>query len=67
MKLADYHMTDADVKALTKKYMIETYERFDFVAESAKGMQGLMTGVEFDGLVGLAVKHGCYGRKLLVT
>lgn len=38
MKLADCHMTVEEVKAITKKYMIETYERFDFVAESAKGM-----------------------------
>ncbi|MFT8872768.1 MAG: acetylornithine transaminase [Sporolactobacillus sp.] len=38
MKLADVHKTQDEIKALTKKYMIETYERFDFVAERAEGM-----------------------------
>lgn len=38
MKLADTKYTAEELKALTKKYMIETYERYDFVAESAKDM-----------------------------
>lgn len=38
MRLSDVHKTAEEIKALTKKYMIETYERFDFVAETAKGM-----------------------------
>lgn len=38
MKPSDVHKTADEIKALTKKYMIETYERYDFVAESAKGM-----------------------------
>lgn len=38
MKLADTKYTAEEIKALTKKYMIETYERYDFVAESAKDM-----------------------------
>jgi acetylornithine/N-succinyldiaminopimelate aminotransferase len=38
MKLKDYNLSKEDVKAMTNKYMIETYERFDFVAEKAKGM-----------------------------
>lgn len=38
MKLADTKYTAEEIKALTKKYMIETYERYDFVAETAKGM-----------------------------
>lgn len=38
MKLTDVHKTAEEIKALTKKYMIETYERYDFVAQSAKGM-----------------------------
>jgi acetylornithine/N-succinyldiaminopimelate aminotransferase len=29
--------------------------------------KGLLVGVEFDGPIGLDVKHGCYDRKLLVT
>ncbi|WP_353948424.1 acetylornithine/succinylornithine family transaminase [Sporolactobacillus sp. Y61] len=38
MKLSEVHKTSDEIKALTKKYMIETYERYDFVAQSAKGM-----------------------------
>lgn len=38
MKLSDVHQTADEIKALTKKYMIETYERYDFVAQTAKGM-----------------------------
>ncbi|RYL88495.1 acetylornithine/succinylornithine family transaminase [Sporolactobacillus sp. THM7-4] len=38
MKLTDVHKTADEIKALTKKYMIETYERYDFVAQRAKGM-----------------------------
>lgn len=38
MKLKDINLTKEDIKALTNKYMIETYERFDFVAETADGM-----------------------------
>ncbi|MGL5328075.1 MAG: aspartate aminotransferase family protein, partial [Peptostreptococcaceae bacterium] len=38
MKLKDTNLTFEQVKELTNKYMIETYERFDFVAESASGM-----------------------------
>lgn len=38
MQLSDVNYTADEIKALTKKYMIETYERFDFLAEKAKGM-----------------------------
>ena len=38
MKLAELKLTEQDIKDKVKKYMVETYERFDFVAESAKGM-----------------------------
>ena len=38
MKLRDYNLSKEEVKALTNKYMIETYERFNFVAERAEGM-----------------------------
>ena len=38
MKLKDLGLTEQDVKDKAKKYMIETYERFDFVAETAKDM-----------------------------
>ena len=36
MKLKDTNLTAKGVKDLVNKYMIETYERFDFVAETAK-------------------------------
>ena len=36
MKLADTGLTAQDIKAKVSKYMIETYERFDFLAETAK-------------------------------
>ena len=36
MKLKDTGKTAQEIKDLVKKYMIETYERFDFLAETAK-------------------------------
>lgn len=36
MKLKDTGLSAEALKALVKKYMIETYERFDFIAETAK-------------------------------
>ena len=38
MKLAETGFTADEIKAKAKKYMIETYERFDFLADSAKGV-----------------------------
>lgn len=38
MKLKDTGLSAQDIKDLVSKYMIETYERFDFVAETAKDM-----------------------------
>ena len=38
MKLKDTGLTEAELKAKAKKYIIETYERFDFIADSAKGV-----------------------------
>ncbi|MCR8744400.1 aspartate aminotransferase family protein [Romboutsia lituseburensis] len=38
MKLNEAKLTKQELKELTKKYMIETYERFDFVAQTAKDM-----------------------------
>jgi acetylornithine/N-succinyldiaminopimelate aminotransferase len=38
MQLKDFGLTAQDVIDKTKKYMIETYERFPFVAVRAKGM-----------------------------
>lgn len=38
MKLKDTGLTKEELKTKAKKYIIETYERFDFVAETAKDM-----------------------------
>ena len=38
MKLKDTGLTAAELKAKASKYIIETYERFDFVADSANGV-----------------------------
>lgn len=38
MRLRDAGLTKEDIKAKVNKYMIETYERFDMIAERAKGM-----------------------------
>ncbi|PYG88741.1 acetylornithine/N-succinyldiaminopimelate aminotransferase [Ruminiclostridium sufflavum DSM 19573] len=38
MRLKDCGLTKEDLKEIVGKYMIETYERFDFVAETAKDM-----------------------------
>lgn len=57
MKLKDTGLTADEIKAKAKEYMIETYERFDFVAESAKDMY--MYGVDgtayLDFYAGIAV------------
>ena len=37
MKLKDTGLTFQDIKDKVNKYMIETYERFDFLAETAEG------------------------------
>ncbi len=36
MKLKDTGLTFQDIKDKVNKYMIETYERFDFLAETAE-------------------------------
>jgi acetylornithine/N-succinyldiaminopimelate aminotransferase len=38
MRLKDVELSKEELKALVSKYMIDTYERFDFVAETAKDM-----------------------------
>ncbi|SHJ55132.1 aspartate aminotransferase family protein [Hespellia stercorisuis] len=38
MRLKDTGLTAQDIKDKVNKYMIETYERFDFIAETAKDM-----------------------------
>ena len=38
MKLKDTGLTVQDIKDKVSKYMIETYERFDFLAETAEGI-----------------------------
>lgn len=38
MRLKETGLTAQDIKDKVSKYMIETYERFDFIADSAKGI-----------------------------
>ena len=38
MKLKDTGYTEEEIKDLVKTYMIDTYERFDFIAEKGEGM-----------------------------
>ncbi|MDR1972334.1 MAG: acetylornithine/succinylornithine family transaminase [Treponema sp.] len=38
MKLKDSGKSAADIKAMAKKYLIETYERYDFICERAEGV-----------------------------
>lgn len=38
MKLKDSGYSAKEIKEMVKKYMVETYTRFDFIAESAEGM-----------------------------
>ena len=38
MRLQDTGLTFEDIKSKVDTYMIETYERFDFLADHAKGV-----------------------------
>ena len=38
MKLKDTGLTAEELKDIVKKYMVETYARYDFIAERAEGM-----------------------------
>ena len=38
MKLKDTGLTAEELKDMVKKYMVETYPRYDFIAERAEGM-----------------------------
>ena len=38
MKLKDTGLTAQELKDMVNKYMIETYARYDFIAERAEGM-----------------------------
>ena len=38
MKLKDTGLSAEELKAIVDKYMVETYSRFDFIAERAEGM-----------------------------
>ena len=46
MRLKDTGLTVQDIKDKVNKYMIETYERFDFLAETAEGMYICTTKTE---------------------
>jgi acetylornithine/N-succinyldiaminopimelate aminotransferase len=55
----------ADKAKETGKYLAEKLKALPRAVE-VRG-KGLLLGVEFDGPIGLAVKHNCLDRKLLVT
>lgn len=57
MRLKDTGLTAQELKDMVNKYMIETYVRFDFVADTAKGMYMYdENGVEYlDFYAGIAV------------
>ena len=38
MRLRDTGLTAEELKEMVNKYMVETYERYDFIAERAEGM-----------------------------
>ena len=38
MRLKDTGLTPKELKDIVGKYMVETYERYDFIAERAEGM-----------------------------
>ena len=38
MRLKDTNLTAEELKDIVRKYMVETYERYDFIAERAEGM-----------------------------
>lgn len=38
MKLSETGLSEQGLKDIVKRYMIETYERYDFIAERADGM-----------------------------
>lgn len=38
MKLKDTGLTADELKSIVNKYMVETYARYDFIAERAEGM-----------------------------
>ena len=42
MRLKDTGLTVQDIRDKVDKYMIETYERFDFLAETAKECTSMM-------------------------
>ena len=71
MKLKDTGLTAEELKDIVKKYMVETYARYDFIAERAEGIEargkGLLVGCEYDIPIALEVKWACFRRRLLIT
>ena len=57
MRLKDTGLTAAELKAQVKKYMIETYERMDFVADYAEGIY--MYDEKRRSLPGLLCRYRC--------
>ena len=53
MRLKDTGLSAKELKAIVNKYMVETYERYDFIAERAEGIY--MTKREMHTLISTAV------------
>lgn len=45
MKLKEVNMMKEELKKIANAYLIDNYERFDFVAEKAKDMEIFSRGV----------------------
>ena len=69
MKLKDAELTKEALKELVSQYMVDTYERFDFVAESAKDMYIYDENQEayLDFYAGIAVNSTGNGNEKVVA
>ena len=67
MKLKDTGLTQEELKGLVKKYMIETYERFDFVAETAKDMYIVFFGTVTISIASLEMRYSIFKHYILMA
>lgn len=69
MKLKESGFTKEELKEIVKKYMIDTYERFDFVAETGKDMYLYDESGEayLDFYAGIAVNNAGNGNEKVIN
>ncbi len=69
MRLQDTGYTKEELKEIVHKYMIDTYERFDFIAETAKDMEVTTTDgdVYLDFYAGIAVNSAGNNNEKVVA